>query len=251
MGTDLEEGVIINEAAVKSLGWEDEAIGKKIDFGIDLDGSAMRNTKVIGVVKDFNYVSLHNPIEPIGLFLSERPRYYLAIKYKEGSTQSVIQYVQEKWDSFGANRTFDYTIFENQMDEMYKSEVKLGKIFLYFTILCIFIALLGLFGLSSFIAEQRSKEIGIRKSFGASVGSIVRLLFKEFTYLIIIAFIIAVPISYYAIDNWLQNFAFSVSISWIPFVAGGVMAFVIAILTVSYHSIRAASSNPDDSIKCE
>jgi len=251
MGTDLEEGVIINEAAAKNLGWGDDAIGKKIDFGIDLDGSAMRNTKVIGVVKDFNYVSLHNPVEPIGLFLSERPRYYVAIKFEEGSTQSVIKYVQEKWDSFGANRTFDYSIFENTMDDMYTAEVKLGKIFLSFTILCIFIALLGLFGLSSFIAEQRSKEIGIRKSFGASVNSIVRLLFKEFTYLVIIAFVISVPLSYFAIDNWLQNFAYSANIGWMPFVAGGVMAFIIAILTVSFHSIRAATSNPVDSIKWE
>ena len=251
MGTDLEEGVIINETAAKKLGWGDEAIGKKIDFGIDLDGSAQRNTKVIGVVKDFNYVSLHNPIEPLGIFLSSRPRYYLAIKYQPGTTQSVIEYVKDKWDSFGANRTFDYNIFENQMDEMYSAEVKLGKIFLYFTILCIFIALLGLFGLSSFIAEQRTKEIGIRKTFGASVSSIVRLLLKEFTYLVLIAFIIAVPVSYFAIETWLQNFTYSAKIGWMPFIAGGVMAFIIAILTVSYHSFRAASSNPVDAITWE
>ena len=137
------------------------------------------------------------------------------------------------------------------MDDMYTAEVKLGKIFLYFTILCIFIALLGLFGLASFIAEQRTKEIGIRKAFGASVSTIVRLLFREFAYLVMIAFIIAVPVSYYAVDKWLQNFAFAVRIGWIPFIAGGIIAFVIAILTVSYHSVKAANTNPVDAIKWE
>lgn len=251
MGTDVEQAVIINETAAKKLGWAEDPLGKKIDFGVDLDGSALRNTKVIGVIKDFNYISLHNPIEPLCLFLTDRPRYYLAIKYESDNIQSVLDFIKEKWDSFGANRTFDYTIFENRLDEMYTAEIKLGKIFLYFTILCIFIALLGLFGLSSFTSEQRTKEIGIRKTFGASVNSIVLMLFREFAYLVIIAFIIAVPVSYFAIDNWLQNFAYSVKIGWLPFAIGGILAFVIAILTVSYHSVRAATSNPVDAIKWE
>ena len=252
MGTDKTEAVIINETAVKTLDWEDDPIGKKIQYGFDLEGDPGRIMKVIGVVKDFHYRSLHNKIEPIIFFISDVPRYILTVRLKEGKEKEAIDFIEEKWNAFGAGRPFDYRYITQILEEQYEGEKKIGVIFNLATIITIFIALLGLLGLSSFVTEQRTKEIGIRKILGASVGSILSLLYKEFILLILIAFVIAVPVAWWRLDIWLNDsFIYHTSLNWIYFLLAGLMAFLVGMLTISFYIVKAATSNPVDAVKWE
>lgn len=252
MSTDDTGAVIINETGARSLGWYEDPIGKKIDYGLDLEGNVARPMKVIGMVKDFHFRSLHNPVEPLILFIRNMPRYTVAARINGENKRAALDFIEEKWNDFGAKRPFDYDFLGNNMDSMYQSEEKIGTIFRITTFLTIFIALLGLLGLSSFIAEQKSKEIGIRKVLGSSVGGILKMLYREFIVLILIAFVIAVPISWWRIDIWLKDsFVYFTDLHWYMFVLAGLAALVIGILTISYHIIRAASSNPVDAIKYE
>ncbi len=252
MGTDATEAVIVNEATVKQYGWTDDPLGKKIIWGADLDGTGGRLLKVVGVVKDYHYNSLHNKVEPIMLFISERPRFYMTVKVNPENFDQTIKYVEEKWNAFGAKRPFNYQRLTDTWDEMYESEQKLGVIFRIATILTIFIALLGLLGLSSFIAEQKTKEIGIRKVMGATLGNILGLLYKEFIFLIIIAFIIAIPVAWWRLDIWLEtSFVYHINITVSYFLLAGLLAITISLLTLSYHTIKAAMGNPVDAIKYE
>ncbi len=252
MGTDDTAAVIINETGVKTLGWEDDPIGKKLQYGFDLEGDPGRIMKVIGVVKDFHYRSLHNKIEPIIFFISPQPRFMMTVRLKEGKEKEAIGFIEEKWNSFGAGRPFDYRFVTQILENQYEGEQKIGVIFNIATIITIFIALLGLLGLSSFVAEQRTKEIGIRKILGASVGNILNLLYREFVFLIIIAFICAVPVAWWRLDIWLNDsFIYHTSLNWIYFLLAGLMAFVVGMLTISFYIIRAATSNPVDAVKWE
>jgi putative ABC transport system permease protein len=252
MGTDQTEAVIINETGVKALGWEDDPIGKKIQYGFDLEGDEGRIMKVIGVVKDFHFRSLHNKVEPVILFISEEPRYYLSLRVKNGKVKDAISYIEDKWNSFGAGRPFEYNMLTGIMDDMYEAEKKLSTLFRIATGLTIFIALLGLLGLSSFIAEQRTKEIGIRKVVGASVTNIMVLLSKEFLLLILVGFVLAVPIAWWRLDIWLkESFVYYTDIGWMTFVYAGLLAFAIGMVTISYHILRVATGNPVDAIKYE
>jgi putative ABC transport system permease protein len=252
MSTDDTGAVVINETAMKSLGWEDNPIGRKIDYGIDLDGSVARPMKVIGVVKDFHFRSLHNPVEPMMLFITPEPRFLVAARIKGDNVRGTLDYIEEKWNDFGAKRPFDYEFLEESMDEMYHAEVKISRIMGIATLLTIIIALLGLLGLSSYIAERKTKQIGIRKILGASTGSILKLMFREFTILILIAFILAIPIAYWRIDIWLKdNFVYYTDIHWYTFLISGLTAFIIGMLTISYHILKAATENPVNAIKYE
>ena len=252
MGTDQEEAIIINEAAVKEFGWEDNPIGKKIHYGWELDGSGGNIMKVIGVVKDFHFKSLHNKIEPVCFFLSPRPRYLLTCRLNPDRKKEALEFIETKWNEFNAQRPFDYEFLDDQLDEMYTAEEKISWIINIATILTIFIALLGLLGLSSFVAEQRTKEIGIRKVVGASVPNILYLLYREFIYLIIIAFIIAVPFAWWRLEIWLDtSFVYHQSMNWIYFAIAGALSFVIGMVTISFYILRAATGNPVDAIKYE
>lgn len=251
MSTDLKEAVIINEAAAKKLGWEDAPLGKKIDFGIDLDGSANRHTKVIGVVKDFNYQSLHNPVEPIVFFLNERSGYYLSVKTRGTNNASTADYLREVYQKAGAKVPLDYQYLDQTMDKMYTAENKLGTIFTIASTLSIFIALLGLLGLASFIVRRRTKEVGIRKVLGAPVGDLILLLNKEFVILVVIAFVFAAPLAWYLTDMWLSNFAFHTSVGWLIYAEAAVISLAVALVTTSFHVVKAANSNPVNAIKYE
>jgi len=252
MGTDKTEAVIINETAVKTLGWEDDPIGKKIQYGFDLEGDEGRIMKVIGVVKDFHFRSLHNKIEPVVFFISDVPRYMLTARLKEGKEKEAIDFIGEKWNAFGAGRPFDYRYITQILEDQYEGEQKIGVIFNMATMITIFIALLGLLGLSSFVTEQRTKEIGIRKILGASVGNILKLLYKEFVLLIIIAFVFAVPVAWWRLDIWLNDsFIYHTSLNWVYFLLAGLMAFVVGMLTISFYIVRTATSNPVDAVKWE
>lgn len=251
MGTDKNEAVIINESTAEAMGWGKNALGKKIHYGFEIDGSGGQMLKVIGVVKDFNYTSLHNKIEPLVMFIPQFPFNILTIRLKPGHSQATIDYIQDKWNQFGANRPFDYYFLDKDYESKYQSESKLGTVFATFAGLSIFIALLGLLGLSSFIAMQRSKEIGIRKVLGSSVEGILRMLYRESVILVLIACAIAIPLAHYFLNDWLDNFAYHMQITWVTYLLAAITSFVVAIISVSFHAIKAATANPVNSIKYE
>ncbi len=248
---DITQAVIINEAAAKKLGWHDDALGKRIDFGIDLEGNVERPTKVIGVVKDFNYSSLHNPVDPLVIFLSRQPTFFVSIRLNGKNLKNTIQFVEEKWNAFNKSHPFDYDFLSDSLGEMYQSEQKLSQIFNVATLFSIFIALLGLLGLASFMAEQRTREIAIRKVMGAGIGQIFQLLYRDFAVLIVVAFVISVPIAWLSLTYWLDQFASHTTISIDLFLISGLLSLLITMLSISWHIYHAATSNPADAIRTE
>jgi putative ABC transport system permease protein len=251
MGTDEEEAVVVNEALIRTYGWEDDPIGKIVNYGFGLDGEEGRKMKVIGVIEDYHFKSLHNQVQPQMLFPANFDKYHLSIRIKGEQMVETIGFIEGKWNDFGANRPFNYRFLEGTWDEMYKTEKNLGILFSIATGLTIFIALLGLLGLSSFIAEQRTKEIGIRKVLGASTANIMGLLYRDFAILIAIAFVIAIPVAWFFLNNWLQNFAFHVTIGFTAFIIAGLLSLGVGMLSVSFHIVKAAWSNPVNAIKYE
>lgn len=252
MGTDAQDAVIVNQATVKRFGWGDNAIGKKMNWGFDLDGTGGRIMKVIGVVKDFHFNSLHNKVDPIMIFPADFNKRFLSVRINPDNIGSTLQYIEDKWHELGASRPFDYQMLEDTWGEMYEAEQKIGLIFTIATFVTIFIALLGLLGLSSFVAEQKTKEIGIRKVVGASMGSILVLLYKEFILLILIAFVLAIPLAVWQLNNWLSsNFVYHTHISVVSVVLAGLLALAISLLTISFHTLKAVTGNPVDAIKYE
>ncbi|MFC2101079.1 ABC transporter permease, partial [Bacteroidota bacterium] len=250
MKTDPKNSILVNEALIKKFQWGDSALGKKIHVGFDIDKSGGQIMKVIGIIKDFNYESLKSTVDPLVIFCNDEPNQLLHVKITK-NTSETLEFIKNKWESFNPKYPFDFVFLEERIDELYTNEEKLNKIFTYSSALCIFIALLGLLGLSSFIAEQRYKEIGIRKVLGAILGDIIKLLYKEFLILVIIAYIPASIISYFLMRKWLDVFAYHTEIHWMPFIIGGLFAFIIASLTISYHIFKAAKENPSNAIKYE
>ena len=243
--SDNEEGYVINETAAKALGWKpEEAIGKQ--FNRDLDGVKT----VIGVVKDFHMHSMHLPIEPLMISLRPNQSGYISIKLRPENLPETIAYVEASAKKYSPY-PFEYQFLEDYFNQLYQSETKLGEIFGFFTVVSILIASLGLFGLAAFASDQRAKEIGIRKVLGASTKSIVMLLSKNFLSLIILAFIISIPIAWYAMDKWLQDFAYRIELEWWMFVGAGFLALFIANLAISYQSIKAGLANPVTSLRSE
>ena len=244
MSTDLQNGFIINETAAKVMGWNDP-IGKRIGFSDTTQG------KVIGVVQDFNYKSLHSSIEPLVIMLAPQNSGYLMARIAPGSFEETMGHVQSTWHKFAPSHPMDYFFLDDSFNKQYRAEEKMLTIFGYFTLLTIIIACMGLFGLASFMAEQRTKEIGIRKVLGGSISDIVVLLSKDFAVLVIVAIILASPIAWYAMQTWLQDFAYRTPISIWIFILSGLAALVIAILTVSYKATRAAMTDPVQALRTE
>ncbi|WP_420575588.1 FtsX-like permease family protein [Ekhidna sp.] len=244
--------VVINEAAMHRIGWsEEEAIGKTLStFDGFQDSIYTVSYKVIGVVKDFNFTSLKEKIEPL-IFELGRSRGFVSFKISSEDIPATINYLEDKWNEFAPSQPFAYSFLDDRFNEMYENEQKLGKIFGVFAFLAIFIACLGLYGLAAFTAEQRRKEIGVRKVLGASIASIITLLSKEFLKLVGIAFLIAAPIAYYFMSEWLQDFENRTNINLMVFILAGVVALVIAWVTMSFQSWNAARVNPARSLKDE
>lgn len=249
--TDAREGFILNEAAVKRLGWE-TAIGKKFESQHIASGGSVKG-RVIGVVKDFHFQSLRYAIEPLVMLISPAS-YYLdnfAIRIDGRDVRRALADLEQTWREVTPHRPFDYFFLDDDLDQLYRKEQKLGQIFQTFSVLAIFIACLGLIGLASFSSEQRKKEIGIRKTFGASVGQIVFLFSRDFTKLTLIANIIAWPIAYFAMQKWLQDFAYRTDLTWWVFLLSGGIALAIALLSVSVQAVKAAIANPVESLRYE
>jgi len=249
--TDVGKAFILNEAAVAKLGWDD-AIGKKFEVDKVASGGPMRG-EVIGVVKDFHMRSFHNKIEPLVLLVSPESYYLdnIVVRISGSDVRAELAALEQTWRGTVPHRPFEYFFLDQAFDKLYSSEQKLGTLFNYFAGLTIFVGCLGLFGLASFMAEQRTKEIGIRKVLGASVPMVTALLSKDFVKLVLMANLVAWPVAWYLLHKWLQNFAYRVEISWWIFALAGGLALVIALLTVSTQAIRAALANPIESLRYE
>ncbi len=246
-GTDTSN-FVLNETAIKALGWTNEsAIGKPLKYG---------NTTghVIGVVKDFHFESMHQSILPMILVLfPARINVYsnLSVKFSGQNIPAALAQLESTWKKFLPEIPYQYTFLDENFDALYKSEQKQGAIFTTFACVAILIACLGLFGLSAFAITQRVKEIGIRKVLGASVSDIVRLLSKDFLLLVAIAALIAFPVAWYAMHQWLEGFAYRINISWWVFVLAGFVAALVALFTISFQAIKAALSNPVKNLRTE
>ncbi|MFH1853544.1 MAG: FtsX-like permease family protein, partial [Candidatus Neomarinimicrobiota bacterium] len=251
LASDTVESVIINELAATKFGWRDP-IGKRF-LSPQLPGTENSDPElvVVGVVKDFHIASLRMQIDPLVIFYDASELADLSIKIRTADISKTVAAIEAKWQSFHPDRPFNYFFLDDTFNNLYLGEERLGKLVLDFSLLAIFVGCLGLFGLASFSAEQRTKEIGIRKTLGASVADIVRLLSKDFVVLVIISNLIAWPVAWYALNDWLENFAYRTTLGPVTFLTAALIALVIAMLTVSYQAIKAAIANPVDSLKYE
>jgi len=238
-----ENAVVINETAQKIIGMENP-VGKRLMLG-DTE------LPIIGIVKDYHFRSLHSEIEPLLLVNDPSLYRYILIKLDSGDIPSALANIENTWKTFFPDTPFEYHFLDEAYDNLYRTEQRMGTLFNYFTGLAIFISCLGLFGLASFMAEKRTKEIGIRKILGASVSGVVILLNREFIKWILIANIIASPVAYYAMSKWLQGFAYRINMEVWIFALAALAALAIAVVTVSYQSVRAATANPADSLRYE
>lgn len=243
-GTD-SNGIIINEMAAKVLGYHDP-IGKRIYSSQDDRNSY----EIVGVVKNFHYESLRQTVAPLAMRLGTS-NWAQAFKVNTDDMPGLVKKVEQKWKAIAPEMPFSYSFLDERFDEMYRAEQRVGKVAITFAILTIIIACLGLFGLVTYMAEQRTKEVGIRKVLGASVFSITTLLTKDFIKLVVLALVIASPIAYLLMNMWLSDFTYRIEIEWWVFVLAGFIAIAIAILTVSYQAIKSALMNPIKSLKSE
>ncbi|UZR93708.1 ABC transporter permease [Chondrinema litorale] len=244
---DTTNGFIVNETLVKLLNW-DNPIGKRMVVGGSDEEPVY--AQVIGVVKDFHPVSLYEKIEPMVLFYRLNNR-AVHVKVNANNISTTISSIENKWKEVFPTIPFDYDFLDQDFLSAYQADVNRGKIFTTFAILTIFIACLGLLGLASYTAENRTKEIGIRKVIGATIINIVLMISRDFVILIAISMVIAFPLAYYFMDNWLEIFAYKTEIKWLSFVIAALLTFGITITTVSYHTIRAATRNPIKSLRSE
>ncbi len=244
--SDSSSALVVNEAAARQYGYTNpaEIVGKKFSqWG--------REGEVIGVVKDFHYISLHKNIEPLTLPFQAYASRYLSLKVNSDDMEKTIAEVEEVWKSVAPHRPFLYSFLDEDFNKQYESDFRFRKIFTTFSVLAIMIACLGLLGLATYTAEQRTKEIGIRKVMGADVSSIVRLLSIDFIKLVFVAIVIATPVSWYAMNKWLEGFAYQEPIQWWIFLIAGSLAVVVAMITISFQSVKAALMNPVKSLKSE
>jgi putative ABC transport system permease protein len=236
---------ILNESAAKALGWTpEEAIGKKMFLGEQRPGV------VKGVVKDFNFSSFHDPIKPLVLF-NEPWGGSLLVKLSGKHLPQTLAFLESKWKQLIQHRPFEYRFLDDDYNKLYQSEIRLGKVLNIFATIAILLAALGLFGLSAYSIQQRTKEIGIRKVLGASVPNVITLLSKDFLSLVIVASIIAFPIAWWVMNRWLQDFVYRISIGWWIFLIAGIIAVIISLLTVSFLAVKAAVANPVNSLRSE
>jgi putative ABC transport system permease protein len=239
--TDSENAVILNEEALKITGWKNP-IGKRFDGG-----------SVIGIIKNFHFESVREKIKPIFFRIMRNHEYcfFLSIKIKSDDIPATIAFINRTWKKFSPDYPFSYTFLDQAIDRLYRTDRRIGKALSCFSLMAVIIACLGLFGLISFTIEQRTKEIGIRKVMGASVWNIVTILNTEFTKWIILANLVAWPAAYFIVNRWLQNFAYRTRLEGWPFVLSVAITLLLSLLTISYHSIRAAVANPVESLRYE
>jgi putative ABC transport system permease protein len=244
-----QQAVVLNETAVKELGLTDP-VGKQIEA---LRPNRSLTFTIIGVMKDFHFESLHFQIRPLIITLwppNNRGR-YVSVRISSEGIRNTLAFLENTWRKFAGNQAFEYEFLDDHFAKIYQSEERTGQIFFSFSLLAIIIASLGLLGLAAFIGEQRTKEIGIRKVLGATDSKIILLLSKQFTKWVIMSNLFAWPIAYYFMHKWLQRFAFQPGLSAWPFLLASLFVFFVAVLTVSYQTVKAARANPVDLLRYE
>jgi putative ABC transport system permease protein len=247
MDADTSRDLIINETAARALGWNtpQEAVGKTVNYFRNRRGT------VIGVVKDFHFQTLHMGMQPLMMVLAPDGYGYAAMRIAAHDIGGTLEHVKNAWTTFAPQWPFEYLFLDDNFGKQYQAEQRLGKIFGAFGGIAIFIACLGLFGLASFTAGRRTREIGIRKVLGATASGIVHLLSREFVKLVLIANVIAWLVAYFAMNKWLQSFAYRINLGWWIFALAGALALLIALLTVSTQAIKAALANPVEALRYE
>ncbi|MBO9616315.1 MAG: ABC transporter permease [Dyadobacter sp.] len=241
--------VLLNETAVRALGWTQGPIGKELIGHTDDDGTK-RIYRVIGVVSDFHFESLRHKIGPLVLFLGNNSGNIL-LKTRTDHLPQLLASLKQQWESFSLAAPFSYSFLDDRFEQVYAADQKMRQVLTLFSSLTIFVACLGLFGLATYTAAQRTKEIGVRKVLGASTGSVVALLSKDFVKLVLIGFVLASPVAWWGMNQWLNDFAYRVTIGWWVYALAGLLAIGIALLTVSFQSLKAALTNPVKSLRSE
>jgi putative ABC transport system permease protein len=247
-GSELPDALIINETCVLAMGWEsaENAIGKRID-----SPSGMPRGVVVGVIKDYHQHGLQEKIRPVVLSTMTQYASQYVIRYSAASTQELLTQIETQWKTFFAGRAFEYSFLDEAFAKQYASESRLANIFATFATIAIIIAVVGLFGLVSFVVAFKTKEIGIRKVLGAETHHVFTLLSRDFILLVVIGFVLAVPVITYVMNNWLQNFAYKTSINSFTILLTGLGAILIALITISYHALKASATDPVKSLRYE
>ncbi|MDD3050003.1 MAG: ABC transporter permease [Candidatus Cloacimonetes bacterium] len=249
--TDFTRAFLVNRVAAERFGWFDDALGKRIQFGQDDNGNPIRDGEVVGVVYNFHFKSLHNPEEPMVIMLSKDPMPTLVARINSSNPRATISELQTIWREINNDYPFEYQFVDDNIMEFYILEQKTARLFSYFAAICIMISCLGLFGLSSYTIEQKTKEIGIRKVMGAESSSIAFDLMKDFLKLVGYANVLAIPLAYFSLKEWLNSFAYHINVPLSSFVISGITAILIAVLTISYQAFKAANANPAEVMKYE
>ena len=242
---DVDEAVLLNEAAVRALGWKDP-IGKP--FAVPFQGP---NGRIVGVVEDFNFQSLHKTVEPAFMFLWPYKWDYLSLKISKENPQETIDHIRETWATMMPDHDFNFWFLDDTLNNLYWREVRQGQVVGAFSTLAVLVACLGLVGLASYSVQRRTKEIGVRRVLGGSTGNVALILTGESTRLVLLANVIAWPVAYYAMSRWLESFAYRTDLGPMLFVASGGLALLIALLPVGILSYRAASANPVETLRVE
>jgi putative ABC transport system permease protein len=244
METDEDQALILNEMALKRLGLDQDVIGKSIQISWPHS-----NRRIIGIVKDFHFESLYNPIQPVAFVISPEQCWKMAVKVRAAHLNDTLSFIEKTWKGFYPDWVFEHQFVDERVNQYYVSEKRTFQLMSYFTFLAIFVACLGLFGLVSFTIQRRFKEIAIRKVLGAPVTRIFTLLTSELLWGILLANLVAWPIAWYGLNRWLQNFAYRTSLSWWIFFIAGMSVMTVALLTMCWQTLRAARTNPVDSLR--
>ncbi len=249
--SDIQSGFIVNQTAVRQFGWTDDPLGKRMQWGLIDATTASNDGKVVGVVEDFHFASLHNPMEPLAILF--RPNFSLlfSVKLKGGDVKGSLAFLEDQWTTFAGAHPFEFQFLDERINSQYQEEQTLLRIFSYFSVLSILIAALGLFALTSFTVEQRLKEFSVRKVLGAKVMDLGQLLGREFLLLLGIALLLAAPLAWYLLADWLQNFSYRIGVPWGSFVLATCITLAITLLTISYHIFQLARANPARTLRME
>jgi putative ABC transport system permease protein len=241
--------LILNERAIRDLGIPEPAIGRLVNSGTDHDTTLYMT--IVGVTKDFHFASFKSEIKPFAFLINNDWQDNFTLKVGASDLKNTISQVEKRWNVFAPGRPFQYSFLDETFAGLYQSEKRFNQVFLSVTALIIIIACMGLFGLTTFMVEKRTREIGIRKVIGASVTNIITLLSWDFVKLVLISIIIATPIAWFTMNQWLQSFAYRIHISWWIFLVAGLLAIMISLITVGFQAVKAAVANPVKSLKTE